>query len=227
MTIGLVTYFTESEIALVGLNRPDTHNVLENGFIEAIRKTAARAEAETKVGVIYGHGDHFCAGLSLIEQTRRIPIDDDSTSRRWQTVFDTIQRSRIPWISALHGAVVGGGLEFAASTHLRVADRSAYFALSEGQRGFFGNGIRPVRIANLVSAAVLTDLIMTGRTLSADESQHLNLVHYVVEKGEALSKAKELAAKIATNNRWSNFTVVQALQHMQDTLDCKPGGTIH
>jgi enoyl-CoA hydratase/carnithine racemase len=66
---------------------------------------------------------------------------------------NAIENAPIPWISAIHGATVGGGLELVASTHLRIADESAYFALPEGQRGIFVGGGGSVRIVRLIGAA--------------------------------------------------------------------------
>lgn len=212
----LVTFAVEDHVALIGLNRAHKRNAVSDRVIEAIGEAVAAASKLAKVGVIYGHGDHFCAGLDLAEHAQKTPIEGIYGSRRWHAVFDTIQRGAIPFVSALHGAVVGGGLELAASTHVRVADETAFFALPEGQRGIFVGGSGSVRIARLMSAARMTDLMLTGRVLSAAEGERCNLVQYVVAKGGALAKAKELAARIATNATLSNFAIIQALPRIQD-----------
>jgi len=211
-----ITFDIENDIALIGLNRAEKRNAVSDRFIDAIGEAVADASRQAKVGVIFGHGNHFCAGLDLAEHARKTPIEGIRGSRRWHAVFDTIQRGTIPFVSALHGAVVGGGLELAASTHVRVADASAFFALPEGQRGIFVGGSGSVRIARLMSAARMTDLMLTGRVLSVGEAERFNLVQYVVEKGGALAKAKELAARIATNAVLSNFAIIQALPRIQD-----------
>lgn len=211
-----MTYEIEGDIALIGLNRPAKRNAISDRFVEAIGRAVTLAASEAKVAVLYGHGDHFCAGLDLAEHAKKTPFEGVLGSRRWHAVFDTIQRGPIPFVSALHGAVVGGGLELASSTHIRVADNSAFFALPEGQRGIFVGGSGSVRIARLMSAARMTDLMLTGRVLSAEEGERFNLVQYVVDKGEALAKAKELAGKIAANAPLSNYAVMQALPRIQD-----------
>ena len=211
-----LTYEIEGDIALIGLNRPHKRNAISDRFVDAIGRVVMKAEREAKVGVLYGHGDHFCAGLDLAEHAQKTPFEGVLGSRRWHAVFDTIQRGPIPFVSALHGAVVGGGLELASSTHIRVADETAFFALPEGQRGIFVGGSGSVRIARLMSAARMTDLMLTGRVLNVTEGERFNLVQYVVPRGGALAKAKELAARIATNAPLSNYAIMQALPRIQD-----------
>lgn len=212
----LVTYEVRGDVALLGLNRPDKRNAISDRFIEAIAVAITRAEADAKAAVIYGHGDHFCAGLDLAEHVKKTPIEGVRGSRRWHAVFAQMEHGAIPWISALHGAVVGGGLELAASTHIRVADQSAFFALPEGQRGIFVGGGGSVRVARLTGAARMADMMLTGRVVSAGEAERWNLASYVVEKGGALDKAIELATKAASNAELSNYAVIHALPRIQD-----------
>jgi enoyl-CoA hydratase/carnithine racemase len=73
-----------------------------------------------------------------------------------------------------------------------------------------------VRIAKLISAARMADMMLTGRTLSADKAERINLVQYVVKPGEALEEAKRLALRIAQNAPLSNFAITQALPRIQD-----------
>jgi len=119
-------------------------------------------------------------------------------------------------VVALHGAVVGGGLELAASAQIRVAEEEAFFGLPEGQRGIFVGGGGSVRIARLMTASRMADLMLTGRTLSATKAEQLNLVQYVVAAGEGLNEAKRLAGRIASNAPLSNFAITQALPRIQD-----------
>ena len=216
MTKPLVTYALEGDVALIGLNRPEKRNAISDAMIEALADVVERASREAKASVIYGAGDHFCAGLDLAEHLLKTLIEGFHGSRRWHAVFDSIQRGTIPFVSALHGAVVGGGLELAASTHIRVADATAFFALPEGQRGIFVGGSGSVRIARLMSVARMTDLMLTGRVLNAEEGERCNLAQYVVEAGTALDKAKEIARIAAGNARLSNYAVLNALPRIQD-----------
>ncbi|RYF56489.1 MAG: crotonase/enoyl-CoA hydratase family protein, partial [Comamonadaceae bacterium] len=127
-----------------------------------------------------------------------------------------LQYFRMPVVAALHGAVVGGGLELAAAAHVRVADSSAYFGLPEGQRGIFVGGGGSARIPRLVGVACMSDMMLTGRVLDAEEGRERGLVQYVVPEGESLAKAVALAQRIATNAPLSNYAIVQALPRIAD-----------
>jgi len=216
MTKPLVTYALEGDVALIGLNRPEKRNAISDAVVAALTTAVDRAGREAKAGVIYGHGDHFSAGLDVAEHLEKSPIESLHGSRGWHATFDKIQRGAVPFIAALHGAVVGGGLELAASTHVRVADQTAFFALPEGLRGIFVGGSGSVRIARLMTVARMTDLMLTGRVWSADEGERFNLVQYVVESGAALDKAKEIARIAAGNAPLSNYFIINALPRIQD-----------
>ena len=213
---GFVTYELRGDIAHIGLNRTAKRNAINDRFVEMIAEAAARAEREAKAVVIFGHGEHFCAGLDLAEHVKKSPMEGVRGSRRWHAVFSDIEHGAIPWISALHGAVIGGGLELAASTHIRVADRSAFFALPEGQRGIFVGGGGSVRVARLTGVARMTDMMLTGRVVSADEAEQWNLAQYIVDPGEAREKAHSLAEAAASNAEISNYAVINALPRIQD-----------
>lgn len=211
-----LTYELRDDVAFVGLNRPAKRNAISDRFVEMIADAVARAEREAKAAVIFGHGDHFCAGLDLAEHVKKTQFEGIHGSRRWHAVFSMIERGRIPWISALHGAVVGGGLELASSTHVRVADETAFFALPEGQRGIFVGGGGSVRTARLMGVARMTDMMLTGRVASAREAEDWNLVQYVVAPGTALERASELARAAAGNAQLTNYAVINALPRIQD-----------
>lgn len=204
------------DVALIGLNRPAKRNAISDAFVEELDTAISWAEAHGRAGVIYGNGPHFCAGLDLAEHVKKTPFEGVHGSRRWHRVFDRIQRGKLPWFSALHGAVVGGGLELASSTHVRVADQTAFFALPEGQRGIFVGGGASVRTARLMGVARMTDLMLTGRSVDAAQAERWNIVQYVVPAGEALEKAISLAAQAATNADISNYAIINALPRIQD-----------
>jgi enoyl-CoA hydratase/carnithine racemase len=120
-------------------------------------------------------------------------------------------------IVALHGAVVGGGFELAAAAHIRVAERSAYYGLPEGQRGIFVGGGGSVRIARLIGVARVMDMMLTGRTLSAEEGQAVGATQYLVENGKGFETAMALAAKAASNTATTNFAVLHALPRIAES----------
>ncbi len=111
----------------------------------------------------------------------------------------------------MHGAVVGGGLELAAAAHVRVAERSAYYALPEGSRGIYVGGGGSVRLPRLIGVARVMDMMLTGRTYSAEEGQAIGLSTYLAEAGKGFAKGLELALRIAGNAPLTNFAIMQAL----------------
>lgn len=213
---GLVTYERDGAIAVIGLDRAEKRNALSDTLIAELDAAVEQAHAEARAAVIFGHGDHFSAGLDLAEHAAKTPAEGVQTSRRWHATFGKIDRGPIPFVAALHGATVGGGFELAASAHLRVADATAFFALPEGQRGIFVGGGGSVRIARIIGTSRMTDMMLTGRTLSATQAEAIALVHYATQPGEALARAKEVATRVAANAPLSNHAVINVLPRMQD-----------
>ena len=223
MSDELVTYRLEGaerRIAVVGLNRPDKRNAVNEAMIDQLRAAVLRAYDEADVGVLHGHGKSFCSGLDLAEALARAA--NQVTPRRkgkrhsWHEVFDLIARGSVPWVAALHGGVLGGGLELATAAHLRVADETAFFGLPEAQRGIFVGGGGTVRIQRVVGYTVIADMMLTGRVLSATEGEREHIVRYVVPEGQALDKALALAAKIATNPHDTNWRITNLLPRVND-----------
>ena len=134
----------------------------------------------------------------------------------WHAALDKLQFAPVPVVAVLHGAVIGGGLEIAAAAHIRVAERSAYYGLPEGQRGLFVGGGGSMRLPRLIGGARIADMMLTGRVLDADEGQQAGLTHYLVDAGAGLPKGFELAHKICGNAPLSNFAVIQALPRIAE-----------
>ena len=130
--------------------------------------------------------------------------------------MDDIQFGKVPVVAALHGAVVGGGLELASAMHLRVADESTYYGLPEGQRGIFVGGGASARVPRLIGFSRMTDMMLTGRVFDANDGYQFGVSNYVVETGKATEKAIELARKIATNAPLSNYAVTHALPRIAE-----------
>lgn len=207
---------THGPVLHVHLNRPAKRNSISDELLAQLHATWVTLPKEIRVAVISGEGEHFCAGLDLSEVSERTVAEGMQHSRAWHACFEAIQFGPVPVIAVLHGAVVGGGLELAAATHLRVAEDSAFYGLPEGTRGIFVGGGGSVRIARLIGVARMTDMMLTGRVLDADEGQAIALSTYRVANGQGLAKAMELAQKIAGNAPLSNYAITQALPRIAD-----------
>jgi enoyl-CoA hydratase/carnithine racemase len=210
-----VAVSVDGGVAHLRLCRPDKRNAIDEAMLGEIERFVA-TPPEARVAILSGEGDHFCAGLDLGEHVQRTRAEGFLNSRRWHRAFDGLQFGAYPAVSVLQGAVVGGGLELAASTHVRVAERSAFFALPEGQRGIFLGGGGAVRISRLIGAHRVAEMMLTGRRYSADEAERIGLVHYVVEDGRGLERGLELARAIASNSPQSNFAIVHALPRIAE-----------
>jgi len=214
-----VTYELEGDVAIVGIDRAAKRNAISMEVMAQMELAFARATEEARCGVLFGHGDNFSAGLDLAEAAARFKSGAPSTPKsrgRWTRPLDLVARGGLPWIAALKGACIGGGLEIAAACHIRVADETTFFALPEGKRGIFVGGGGSVRIQRLMGYARMADMMLTGRALSAAEGERANLCQYVVPAGQSLEKAKELARQVATNAASTNWGVCAALPRVND-----------
>src|SRR5271166_3182797 len=129
-------------VAHLRLARSEKRNALDDVTVLGLETFFTRLPADIRAVVLTGEGAHFSAGLDLSDRLSEVaeqhdPLQGVLHSRMWHRAFEAIQFGRAPVIAALHGAVVGGGLELAAATHIRVAERSTYYGLPEGQRGIF------------------------------------------------------------------------------------------
>jgi enoyl-CoA hydratase/carnithine racemase len=198
------------------LNRPDKRNALNGTLVRELQTAFTHLPGEARAAVISGEGAHFCAGLDLSEVTEQSVAEGIFHSRLWHAAFDQIQYGPVPLIAVLHGAVVGGGLELAATAHLRVAEASAFYGLPEGQRGIFVGGSGSARIPRLIGVARMTDMMLTGRVFDAAEGQAAGLSNYLVGDGEGLAQAMALAHKVAANAPLSNYAITQALPRIAE-----------
>lgn len=204
------------EIALVRLSRRGKRNALNETSMLALETAFSDFPVSVKAAVLLGEGEHFCAGLDMSELVETELSEAITHSRMWHRVTEAIEFGKVPVVSVLHGAVVGGGIELASATHVRVAERNAFYALPEGQRGIYVGGGGSVRLPRLIGVSRMMEMMLTGRTLSAEEGQAAGLSHYVVESGEGEAKAMELAQAIARNAAMTNFALIQGLPRIAD-----------
>ncbi|WGI20221.1 crotonase/enoyl-CoA hydratase family protein [Amylibacter sp. IMCC11727] len=203
---------------MVTLNRSQKRNALDIATIDELVDFFSTApRAGVRAVVLAGAGDHFCAGLDLIEHhdADRSPADFMHVCLRWHEAFNKMEYGGVPVIAALQGAVVGGGLELASSAHIRVMNKTTYFALPEGQRGLFTGGGATIRVTDLVGKSRMIDMMLTGRVYQGAEAAELGFAQYKVD-GDPLEKALELARKTAQNLPLSNFAICSAVSHIQN-----------
>jgi len=215
-TAGGLRISRSGAVAVIRLDRPEKRNALADDMVMALGDYLDRMPADVKAILIAGNGEHFCAGLDLSMLRERSASEGVMHSRMWHTVFDKLQFGRAPVVAVLHGAVIGGGLELAATAHVRVAEPTAFYALPEGQRGIFVGGGGSVRVPRLIGAARMADMMLTGRVYRAEEGERVGFAQYLVGAGEGFAKGMELAQKIAGNAAMTNYAVMHALPRIAE-----------
>lgn len=218
MTHSILETRMDGPVAVVTLDRSDRRNALDEHAIAEIEQYFSNPPADARAIVLTSRGPHFCAGLDLREHhaRQRSPAEFMRVCQGWHRAFDRIQHGGVPVVAALQGAVVGGGLELASAAHVRVGDRTTYFALPEGQWGIFTGGGATVRVARLITPNRMIELMLTGRVMLADEGMQIGLLNYITEPGDALAKAMTLAHKIAGNAPLSNYSIVSGINKIWD-----------
>ena len=205
------------DVAILALARPQKRNALDDATVLGIERFFTALPIGIKAVVMHGRGAHFSAGLDLSELTERDVAEGVEHSRLWHRAFAQIEFGKVPVVAVLHGAVVGGGLELAASAHVRVAERSAYYALPEGSRGIYVGGGASVRLPKLIGVARMQAMMLTGLTYGAKEGQAMGLSQFLVGNGKGLAKGIELAKRIAENAPLTNFAVMHALPRIAES----------
>ena len=206
----------EGPVAVLLLNRPAKRNALDDATVLGLERFFTELPASVACVVLGAQGEHFSSGLDLSEMSEHDTLSGVRHSRMWHRALEAIEFGPVPVVSALHGAVVGGGLELAAATHLRVAEHNTFYALPEGMRGLFVGGGASVRIPRLIGVARMADLMLTGRRYDAEQGLALGISQYLVEDGTGLDRALELANRVAQNAPQTNFAIVQALPRIAE-----------
>ncbi|SIT12418.1 crotonase/enoyl-CoA hydratase family protein [Paracoccus saliphilus] len=206
----------DGQLAEFELIREDKRNAMSDGLMAEIEQFYLTLPKDVRVVILHGRGGHYCSGLDLAEHVSRSAEEGVYHSRNWHRVMDMIQFGGVVTISAMTGAVIGGGLEMATATHVRIAEQSVVFQLPEGRRGIFVGGGATVRVGRILGADRMVEMMLTGRRYDADEGLRLGLCHYSVGEGEALPLARKLAKMIAENAPMSNFFMVNALARIDD-----------
>ncbi|ACG73440.1 Enoyl-CoA hydratase/isomerase [Anaeromyxobacter sp. K] len=177
-------------------------NSITVGLLGALRAQLARAGGDRALRcvVVTGDGDKaFCAGADLKE---RAGMSADDVHRFHEGLRDAlrgIEQAPQPFVAALNGAALGGGLELALACDLRVAADSAQLGLPEVALGIIPGGGGTQRLARLVGVARAKDLVLTARRIGAAEALAMGLVTQIAPPGRLLDEALALAGRIARN----------------------------
>ncbi len=202
----LVVSRSEGKICYIGLNRPEKRNAINQPMAEALEGALAQAESREDAWavILYGEGKVFSAGIDLMslaaggEELSR-PQEFRIFVHRFQSVVNAIERMEKPVIAALHGHVLGLGLEIALGCDVRIATKSTQLGLPETRLGLIPDVGGTTRLTRTVGSARAKELIMTSRTIGAEEAERIGLVNRLAEDGEHLRTATEVAEEILKN----------------------------
>ncbi len=214
------------EIALVTLDRPDRLNAITPTLIAEMETVVAALDADhsVRVAVLTGAGRGFCAGLDLFESEPAPAAEHVRPVARGfmgqdqiATLNEHIHRARTPWIAAVNGPCVGGGLAMALACDIRVASTSATFGAVFIKIGVSNCDMgTSYFLPRIVGAGRSAELLLTGRIFGADEAADIGLVTDVAEDGRVVERAIETAKLIAAN---SPFGVWMTKETMWQTVD--------
>lgn len=195
--MSLVEYQTEGDLAIVIINRPDARNAVDRPTAEGLAASFRRFDADSalNVAILTGAGGYFCAGADLKA------VADARGNRATPEGDGPLGCTRMllskPVIAAVEGYAVAGGLELALWCDMRVAARDAVFGVFCRRFGVPLIDGGTVRLPRLIGMSNAMDMILTGRGVSGDEALRMGLANRIVEKGQTLSAARELAREIA------------------------------
>jgi enoyl-CoA hydratase len=192
-----VGFEIDGEIAVVTIDRPAVRNAVDGATAAELAAAFRRFEADAalKAAVLTGAAGTFCAGADLkavaTGQGNRVRAEDDGP------MGPTFMLLSKPVIAAVEGHAVAGGLELALWCDLRVAARDAVFGVYCRRWGVPLCDGGTVRLPRLIGHSHALDLILTGRGVSGDEALRMGLANRIVEQGQALAAAKDLARELA------------------------------
>ena len=184
-------------ILIITINRPHARNAVTLAVARGIAQALDRleAEAELRVGILTGQGDHFSSGMDLKGFLRgETPTLPD---RGFGGL--TLKPPAKPLIAAVEGYALAGGFELVMACDLVVASASATFGIPEVKRGLCAGGGGLLRLTRQLPSRIAMELALTGGMLSVERANAFGMVNRMVPAGHALPAARQLAAEISAN----------------------------
>jgi enoyl-CoA hydratase len=197
MSAQVVLLERRGRILLITINRPEQRNAINAAVAEGIAAALDELDEDEglSVGVIYGAGKGFSAGMDL----KAFAAGDRPHAGDRGFAGITRRASRKPLVAAIEGFAVAGGLEVALACDLIVAARGARLGVPEVKRSLVAAGGGLLRLPRVLPRNVAVELALTGDPISAERAYELGLINRLAEPGEALDSALELAEAIAAN----------------------------
>jgi enoyl-CoA hydratase len=194
---GSVLVVRDGKVLTVTINRPQVRNAVDSATARSLGEAFQEFERDPELcaAVLSGAGGAFCAGFDLREvaEGHRTTVDETGSGPMGPTWLQLTK----PVIAAVEGHAVAGGLELALWCDLRVAARDAVFGVYNRRFGVPLIDLGTVRLPRMIGQGRALDLILTGRSVTAEEALQMGLVNRVVQPGRSLTTAVELARALA------------------------------
>jgi enoyl-CoA hydratase len=208
----------DSEIAVLTFNRPEVYNALDT---ETVTLASALMDEllddpEIKVIVVTGAGKAFIAGADIAEMRHKAPAQARVYSELGHALMCSIEQSSKPIIAAINGYCLGGGMEVALASDIRVASEKARFGLPETILGIIPGWGALTRSTRLFGVAVTKELIFTGDIINSRRALEIGMINHVVPHNELISFVLDMAKKIC---RQSQFAIARAKEVVDASLD--------
>ena len=191
-------------ICYLTINRPKQLNALNLATISELSRAIIKADSDQSIRCIILTGSEkraFVAGADIKEFASFDTEAGENLSRKGQeSLFDVLENIGTPVIAAINGFALGGGLELAMASHIRIAADTAKMGLPEVSLGVIPGYGGTQRLANLVGRGKAIEMITTGGMLTAEEAKDWGLVNHVCTQEEIISIAEEIATKIKNNS---------------------------
>lgn len=200
---------------LITINRPKQLNALNKETISELHAAlnAGNEDQATKVVVLTGSGEKsFVAGADIKEFADFSIAQGGNLAQNGQEIlFSFIENMTTPVIAAVNGFALGGGLELAMASHIRVASSNARMGLPEVSLGVIPGYGGTQRLAQLVGKGKANEMVFTAGMIKAEDALKWGLVNYVVEQEELMAKAEDIAEKISNNSSTAIASAIRAI----------------
>jgi len=205
----------KGHIQIITINRPAQLNALNKQTIEELNKALTSADQDNGTGVIIltGSGEKsFVAGADIKEFSDFEVKQGAELAKNGQAIlFNLLENLSTPVIAAINGFALGGGLELAMASHIRIASSNARMGLPEVSLGVIPGYGGTQRLTQLVGRGKANEMVFTAGMISADDALKWGLVNHVVEPQDLLSKAEEIASKIINNSASAIASAIRAV----------------
>jgi methylglutaconyl-CoA hydratase len=205
----------EPGIAVVTLNRPAARNALSRALVAELnlRVTELSLDDHLRAVILTGEGERaFCAGADLIERQSMSADERTAHMEAILTTVEAVAAMPVPVIGAIHGYALAGGAELALACDVRIGTTESVLGFPEVKIGIFPGAGGVVRLPRLIGVSAASDLLFTGRQVTADEAVRLGLLDALVPVDELMAAAMARAEAIAANAPLAVRAVKQALR---------------